>query len=610
MRKIQCNVLIVGGGGAGLRAAIAAKEKRPEAKVVLVTKGKLGESGVTATACSDRMAFHATLEHTEPGGKDAWMLHARDIYEIGGEVSDANLASILARNAADAFHYLDKLGVPFVKKDGKAVQFITDGSDYARACFTGPYTAVHIEQALVRKIRELDIMVIEHCMITRLLTKKGELIGAFGLDMQFETQESVNSIYVFETPNVILATGGAGEIFRHNVYPEGMTGDGYAVAYEAGAELVNMEFIQLGLASTKTKLNCSGSMMRAVPRIVNDSGEEFLAKYFPKEYSLADVYNFVFQKGASWPVTYEHTTHIIDIAIYKETQKGKRVYLDYSKNPENFDFEKLSEKNKQMYKNEMSVDLGYKLRIKSPLNRLKEINQPSIDWLKARGIDLEQGDMVEVAVCGQHFQGGIRIGEQGNTCIPGLYAIGECAGGQHGANRPGGNALLDGQVFGKIAGEAAVIRALGTNIVEITSQEINKYKSELLELISNKNGIHASELKKQIQEIMTDSASIVRTENKLLEALTTIRELKVQKIVVDKDICHALETKMMLIVSEMVLNACITRKESRGPHLFFERYEDNIPVGRRDPEWQHYLVIKKEKDGMMICKKKPVNRFV
>ena len=285
MGSIDCDVLIIGAGGAGLRAAIEAKETFPAGKIVLVTKGTPGKSGVTATACSDRMAFHATLPYTEPGGTENWRYHAQDIYQIGGYVSDGDLAAILARGSKGAFEYLDRLGVPFVKREnGRADQFFTDGSEYARACYTGPRTANHIEEALLRKLSSMEIQVVDHCMVADFITSRGRVIGAFGIDEREETIEK--GLTVFTCKTIVLATGGAGEAFEVNVFPSGMTGDGYAMAYRAGAELVNMEFIQIGLSSVKTKLACSGSMMRALPRFVNEEGKEFLIGYFPRESTL------------------------------------------------------------------------------------------------------------------------------------------------------------------------------------------------------------------------------------------------------------------------------------------------------------------------------------
>ncbi len=452
MNVIRCDVLVIGGGSAALRAAIAAKEEDPCLRVALATKGRLGLSGVTANAHSDRMAFHAVLDHTAPRGVRAWEYHADDIYRIGGMVSDRKLAEVLARGGKEAFDYLDGLGVPFVKKNGLADQFVTDGSEFARACYTGPKTALHIEEALLRKFRTLAIDVFEFTAIHKLLVSHGAIAGALVLN----TREKAKAVAAFAVPAVILATGGAGLIYRHHVFPAGMTGDGYAMAYEAGASLVNMEFIQIGIASTKTRFNCSGSMMRAVPRLVNDAGEEILIRYFTGgKRGAATCFNTLFRKGATWPVSYEHETHIIDIAVYKERQRGGKVYLDYSRNPEGFSFELLDEDAQRRYLSEVRGDMGEEKRRESPLARLMEINPESVAWFKDRGIDLARGDLIEVAECAQHFQGGVKIDEQARTTVAGLWAAGEAAGGQHGANRPGGNALLDCQVFGRIAGVAA-----------------------------------------------------------------------------------------------------------------------------------------------------------
>jgi len=312
----KTDILVIGGGGAGLRAAIAACEKAYETgnkvKVLLTVKGKLGSCGTTALAYSDRMAFHVTLPTTEPKGEDNWKYHAKDIYEIGGLVSDYDLAEILAKNSADAYFYLEKLGVPFVKENGKPVQFVTDGSVYARACFTGPDTAVQIEKALIRRLSSMkEIEVLEDVMISDLIVIDNKVCGAVG----FRGAQNV----IILAKAVVLAAGGAGSIYKNNVFPPRMTGDGYAMALRAGALLVNMEFIQIGLSSSKTKLACSGSIMRCVPRFVNEKGEEFLINY-------PITYNDVFEKGATWPISYEHKTCLIDIAVFREIARGVKCF--------------------------------------------------------------------------------------------------------------------------------------------------------------------------------------------------------------------------------------------------------------------------------------------
>lgn len=608
MKTVECDVLVVGSGGAALRAAIAAKDSGGKA-VLLATKGQIGKSGVTATSCSDRMAFHATLATTEPGGADAWRYHADDIYRIGGRVSDKNLADILAREAASAYEYLEALGVPFVKKDGIADQFVTDGSEYARACYTGPRTAVHIEDALIRHFKTLDIAVLEYVMVIRLVYDGERLIGAVAADTREKDVEK--SLFVIRASAVIIATGGAGMIYEHNVFPGGMTGDGFAIAYEAGAELVNMEFIQIGIASTKTKFNCSGSMMRALPRLVNSLGEEFLVKYFPDGATKEEIANTVFKKGASWPVSYEHKTHIIDIALYKEWRAGRKTYLDFGRNPLGFHFNQLSEENQARYRREMTSDLGEALRDSCPLERLREINPPSIEWFAEHGIDLEKGDLIEVAACAQHFQGGVKIDAQARSTVPYVWAAGETAGGQHGANRPGGNALLDCQVFGKIAGEQAAAAAAQAEF--LNPQLVNANLSAALQRVTQESKVFAGakhsavEFRRSLQSLTEAHAGIVRTEAGLTEGLAKFEQLKSEGFVQgDKGPAYFYENLSLLLTAEAVLRCALKRNESRGPQLRFMDYEDNVPIGRNDALWEQYIVVKKANDGMSLETRKPL----
>jgi len=604
VERRRTDVLIIGGGGAALRAAIEAHDRLGGQgyRVTLVTKGELGKSGVTATACSDRMAFHATLPYTEPGGEDNWRYHADDIYRIGGYVSDANLAGILARNSAEAFFFLETLGVPFVKRpDGKADQFVTDGSKYARACYTGPYTANHIEQALLRELRRRDVEVVEEMMIVDLLVSNGEVCGAVGV---YETPgaDGIWRSVIFETPSIVLATGGGGEIFQVSAFPEGMSGDGYAMAFRAGAELVNMEFLQIGLCSVKTKLACSGSMMRAVPRFLNRDGEEFLMRYFPDK-SPQEVYNIVFDKGASWPAMYGEPSVRIDIAVSYEIRDNGPIYLDYSRNPNGFDVKMLSDEKRRWYAEEKGIRLDDPDVASSPLERLKGINPDVVRWLRDRGIDLERGDMVEIAPAVQHFQGGVKIDERAETTISGLFAAGEVAGGQHGAKRPGGNSLLDTQVFGKIAGGSAADRARDAARREVKGDP----ETRIERLLRSPGAAPASEVRSHIKRICSRYASVVRTEEGLRQGLMEISELK--KIGVKPDgagIVFALETMNMLEVAEIVMTAALHRRESRGCHMFFAREGDLEPMPT-DEGHKKYFVIFRKNGKIIVEPRKPIH---
>jgi len=606
VRKVKvekCDVLVIGGGGAGLRAAIEADSCG--ANVILLTKGRLGRSGVTATACSDRMAFHVTLPGTEPGGPGNWRYHADDIYVIGGYVSDYDLAEILARNSADAFYFLDSLGVPFVKKDGKPDQFVTDGSVYARACYTGPRTANEIEAALVRRLNETAVRVFEYSMAGEfILDEEGKsVIGALCLNTDS------HEFFAVEARSTILATGGAGSAFKVNVYPDGMTGDGYSLAYRAGAELVNLEFIQIGLSSLKTKLACSGSLMRAVPRFVDQNGNEFLEKHFPAGTSPLEIYTTVFRKGASWPVSQREPSRIIDIAVSREIGRGKRLFLDYRSNPSGFDFESFPEEIKERYEREKKASLGVEPKGESPFQRLREINREAIAWLKEHGVDLEAGEMLEVAPAAQHFQGGVKINRRAETTVRNLYAAGECAGGQHGANRPGGNALLDCQVFGKIAGESAARRAIA-QVPRVLTEQMAEQRCRLLEeKLTKSSGQPAWRVRETARDLLSSAAGVIRTEQGLSRAFEDVEELSRAGVKADENgMAFALETLAVLDTARMVMGAALLRKESRGPHLFFASPDSSEPLPIDEENWRRYIVISKRNGNMVFEERKPVQK--
>lgn len=615
----EASVLVVGGGGAGLRAALAAYETlskagryTPERPVVLATKGRLGKSGVTALACSDRMAFHATLPYTAPGSEDNWTFHAADIYRIGGHVSDADLAMVLARGSGPAAEYLAELGVPFARTpEGRFDQFVTDGSEYPRAMYTGPHTANHIEAALVEALRGTPVEVWEETMLVDLaLDEQGRVAGAYLLSGKDEEP-------VFcATPAVVLATGGAGEAFAINVFPAGQTGDGYAAAYRAGAGLVNLEFIQIGLCSTATKLACSGSLMRAIPRFVNDQGEEFLSRYFPQGTDPAELAALVFKKGATWPVSYEHPTHRIDVAVFQEILAGRKVYLDFSQNPAGFRWDDFPEELRVRYESEARAaanaagrgDMTFD-RAASPFVRLSEINPPVIEWFRVRSIKLAEGDRIALAPAIQHFQGGVKIRREGETSVPGLFAAGETAGGQHGANRPGGNALMDAQVFGRLAGEAAARRGMEEGGVASAVSAASGKLPETLSRVAGAVGRPAAEVRRQVQEIAYRSAGVIRTAAGLASGLRELEELAREGVRADSHgLAYAVETENLLLLAQLILRACLARPESRGPHLFFSEVSPQAqPLPRRDPEEQRYYVVRRGDGGPVVTPEAPVS---
>ena len=597
----RCDVLVVGAGGAGLRAAIAAHEADPALDVLLINKGPVGATGTTALAFSDRMAFHATLPHTEPVGAEAWKYHARDIFEIGGRVSDGDLAAILAQRSQEAFDYLVGLGVPFVMEDGRARQFVTDGSEYARACYTGPDTATQIEKALLRRLRETPVRVRDDVMLADVAVGENGVAGAVALGVNDGARTSIAA------QSIVLCTGGCGSVYRENVYPPGMTGDGHAAAYRAGAELVNMEFIQIGLCSVHTNLACSGSIMRCVPRFVNNEDREFLPGYLGglKPGEMADL---VFAKGASWPVSAEKPSRIIDIAVSREIARGRDVFLDFSRDPEGFTWDALAPEHRARFREEAGGEVRPGA---TPLQRLLQINAPVVEWLAQRAIDLRAGEKMLIAPKVQHFQGGIRINHRAETTVHGLFAAGECAGGQHGANRPGGNALLDTQVFGRIAGQAAAQRAAAIRHVDdgalrrAAEAVASRLARSHITARRTRRGVQAHEIPWEISGLLSRVAAVIRTEMGLSNALRRYGQgmpcpyvsPPARRGIAGDTAASTQEVVNALTVAEMVLRAALMRDESRGPHLRFACAGTCGPLATR-PDWERYIVIRRQ-DGEM-----------
>ena len=576
MKTLKCDVLVVGGGGAGLRAALAACATTPS--VILATRGTLGRSGVTATACSDRMAFHATLPYTPPGGPWNWAHHAEDIYSIGGCVSDPTLAEILARESTSAFEYLAGIGVPWVmKEEGRADQFLTDGSRHPRACYTGPYTANHIHDALRRAFASSRCQLCEQVMVVDLLLdpSEGRVLGAVAIDET--TAESI----IFQAKSIVLATGGAGGTFASSAFPPGMTGDGYAMAFRAGAELVNMEFIQQGLCSTETGLACSGSLMRALPRLVDDTGQELLGELCEFGFDLLDAHRMLFEKGASWPVSYEQPSYHLDLVVWRAKRQGRRVYLDYRRNPSGFSVDAVPPEVADWHR----VKGGTKDLVgSSPLERLFRINPQVIEWLRDHDVDLGSGQLLEIEPSIQHFQGGVRIHTNAETSVRGLFAAGECAGGQHGANRPGGSALLDCQVFGRIAGESAAYHSTTVRQRTPPSSVVEGLMHRLCRDRMKPKLPEDSSTHRTLRETLQRAAGIVRTSEGLETGLRSLTKLaEIPSLGAHESVLDAVEGRNMHIVATAILMSAGLRAESRGPHLRFRSETDLEAIGG-DPE--------------------------
>jgi fumarate reductase (CoM/CoB) subunit A len=561
MRIYQIDVLVIGAGGAGLRAAVEAKANG--ADVIVVNKGVSGESGCTKSAASDWMAFGAAFGHADPN--DSPREHWIDIMVKGGLLCEPELSKNIAFNAPDRFMDLEKWGADFDKtKDGKFVQILSDGARFPRACGKGADTGPVIVKVLMQKAYELNVQFVDNIStVDLILDDSNNVIGCYGIDRK--TQELV----IFEAGAVVLASGGAGKIFALNVFPEGMFGDGYAIAYRAGAELVNMEFVQIGPSIVHPiHFALSGVFWRLNPRITNKYDQEFIPKYIPDG---VDIDKAIYIKGVSYPFTIRNASKWVDVGVYTEIAEGRGtehngIYMDISHN------------DPKVIETEARV----------PFNHLMKY-----------GIDLRK-DKVEFAPAIQHFNGGVRINARAEASILGLYAAGEVAGGQHGADRPGGNALADCQVHGKIAGENSAKFALAKTMKGISKDKIDAIEKEYAELIKDRKGDVSSEKAiADMQWMMWKNASVVRTEEGLKSLISYISKAPSPTFGKD-EVCKYLDYRNMLIIGNMVANNALMRNESRGTH-----YRSDCKVVN-DPSWLKQIVLV-NKEGEMTESFNPIN---
>ncbi|HID47377.1 MAG TPA: fumarate reductase subunit A [Methanothermococcus okinawensis] len=530
------DVLIVGGGGAGARCAIECSDKR----VVMAVKGLFGKSGCTVMA---EGGYNAVLDP-----RDNFEKHFLDTLKGGCYINNPKLVEILVKNAPKELRNLERFGALFDRReDGSIAQRPFGGQSFNRTCYSGDRTGHEIMTSLMEYSSKLEnIRIIEDVMAVKLIVKGNRCYGAIFLDL---IEGRLFPIYATST---VLATGGAGQIYPITTNPLQKVGDGFALAYWEGVELIDMEMVQFhptGMVDTGTLVT---EAVRGEGGILyNRYGERFMINYDRERMELS-------------------TRDVVARAIYSEIKEGRGVkggvYLDVSHLGDEVIEERLETTFKQF------LDMG---------------------------IDIRKEPMI-VAPTAHHFMGGIRINERCETNIEGLFACGEVTGGIHGANRLGGNALADTQVFGAIAGRSAgeFVEDRG-NIRDKVDVKgvINRIKRDVREKIERDRGYPIHNLIKDLRGTMGDNVSIVREERGLKSALSRIEVLKKSlegvKLRGVFEIQRYFEFKSMLTVAELVTRCALERKESRGAH-----YRSDYPETRE--EWRGNLVV--SRDGIRFVK--------
>lgn len=537
MKELTCGVLVVGGGAAGTRAAYEAKRACPDLTVLLAVTGRFETGGSTNVVASEALGINAPLNYRGDGDSpDAYLA---DILETGGGLSDPALCRIIAEESADRVRELMDLGVSFARRDGRVEQQKLSGCTKARSLTCGGSTGRQIAGRLKNAALDLGVRLLEDTTILGLCKdKSGRVCGAYGTDGDGSLSIRAGA--------VVLATGGAGSIFSVNVTPPTQTGDGWAMAYEAGCRFVNMEFFQIGPAVVHPDLTfiIHSHMWRFLPKLTNRLGEEFLARYCQDGTAPEKALS---EKAMSYPFSVRTESKYVDIGIFQEIAQGRGtaeggVWFDVTHIPQR----ELAEK----------APITYRTLLKAGIDCAK---QP-----------------LQVTMAVQNFNGGILIDADGATGVEGLYAAGEVTGGVHGSDRPGGNNLTDTQVFGYRAGRAAARYAAqagpsdGSAAAALPRLESTAEEQKLID---------------QSAELYYRELTVIRTEQGLRRVLDFTREHLKPGI--------SMPLRNRLLLGQLFAMAQLIRTESRGTH-YREDHPDTAP------DWQHRLLLRRGEEGLPV----------
>ncbi|MDP8239144.1 MAG: FAD-binding protein [Candidatus Hatepunaea meridiana] len=526
------NTLIIGSGAAALNAAVNLVEFGQE-NIAIVTDNWGG--GTSNNAGSDKQTYYKlSLSGKIP---DSPFEMAQDLFNGGCMHGDIALCE--AQHSAQAFYHLVQLGVPFPHdKYGGYIGYKTDHDPRGRGTSAGPLTSHLMFEALARDVKRKNIPVLDKYEIIALLTDiKGDekhVVGAIALNKKELDNENMG-FTVFNAVNVILGTGGPAGMYKTSVYPESQTGSS-GLAFQIGAIGHNLTESQFGLASINFRWNLSGSYQQVIPRYIStdqngNDEREFLDDYFSDMSTLSTA---IFLKGYEWPFdprkVKDYGSSLIDILVYQETvRKGRRVFLDFTKNPsgngkmQDFTPEVL---NKEAYDYLKNSDA---LR-ETPIERLQKLNQPAIDLYKDHNIDITV-EYLEIAVCAQHNNGGLKGNIWWESNIKHLFPIGE-VNGTHGVYRPGGSALNAGQV-GSLRAAMFISKRYNTdylksddfiNSTELQIKDTFEFAMKIINPDKTKRAPLSSTLY-EIQERMTGYGAHIRNPAEIKQAVSEAWEL-------------------------------------------------------------------------------------
>ncbi|SEE65976.1 L-aspartate oxidase [Jiangella alba] len=538
-RQLSTTVLVIGTGGSGLRAAIEVAEQGVD---VLAVGKRPRDDAHTALAAG---GINAALGTMDAG--DSWQQHAADTIKESYDLANPHTVEIVTQGAERGIRDLERYGMQFAREaDGRISQRFFGAHTFRRTAFAGDYTGLEIQRTLVRRTEQLGIPILDSVYVTRILVRDNVVFGAYGFDLRDGTR------YLIHADAVVLAAGGHTRIWRRtSSRRDENTGDAFRLAVEAGARLRDPELVQFHPSGIIEPENAAGTLISEAARgeggiLRNALGERFMQRYDPERMELS-------------------TRDRVALAAYTEIKEGRGtekggVWLDVSGLPR-----------------------------ETVMTRLPRVYQT---MLEVQMLDIT-ADPIEVAPTAHYSMGGVWVRpDDHGTDVGGLYAVGEASSGLHGANRLGGNSLIELLVFGRIVGRAAVAHAAGLDAQRRSADAVAQARAEVDELLAADGHENVRALQRSIRNTMTEHAGVVRDEAGLKAGLAELDHLDERMADVGihpdiagfQDLAHAFDLKASALAARATLEAARERRETRGCHNRAD-YPDLDPALRVNLVW-------------------------
>ncbi|MDX8141208.1 FAD-dependent oxidoreductase [Lentzea sp. BCCO 10_0061] len=520
-QQIATSVLVIGSGGAGLRAAIELAERGVD---VLVVGKRPKNDAHTALAAGGINAALATMDPA-----DTWQQHAADTIKESYLLANPEIVRVVAEQAPRGIEDLERWGMPFAREtDGRISQRFFGAHTFRRTSFAGDYTGLEIQRTLVNRATQLNVPIHDSCYITRILVRDNVVFGAYGFDL------NTGKRYVFHADVVILAAGGHTRIWRRtSSRRDENTGDSFRLAVLAGGRIRDPELVQFHPSGLLEPENAAGTLVSEAARgeggiLTNARGERFMARYDPRRMELS-------------------TRDRVALAAYTEIKEGRGtpnggVWLDVSHLPR----EQIMRRLPRVYQTLLEL-------------QMKDITQ----------------EAVEIAPTAHYSMGGVWVSPADHsTGVDGLYAIGEASSGLHGANRLGGNSLIELLVYGRIVGEAAAEYSASLDAQRRSHTALGEARSEVDGLLAADGPENVRALQRALRNTMTEHAGVVRDEAGLRKGLAELDELeeRIRNVGVHpdlagfQDLAHAFDLLASALSARATLECALERRETRGCH--------------------------------------------